>query len=82
MTAEEAKKRDQKEEEFKKNGKKAPWLSKKGGAKSFDKGKNDDHKKGKTVKFDPTVPKKDVPCRYFRTADGCSRGDACPFKHA
>ena len=82
LTAEEIKKMDQREEEFKKEGKKAPWLGKKGNAKGRDKDKSNDSKKGKTVKFDPNVPKKDVPCRFFRTAEGCRLGDSCPFKHA
>ena len=82
LTAEEIKKRDQKEEEFKREGKKSPWLGKRGNAKGRDKEKISDSKKGKTVKFDPNVPKKDVPCRFFRTANGCRLGDSCPFKHA
>ena len=83
LTTEEAKKRDQKEADFKKKGKKAPWLSRSGGTKDRNKGKDDIGKrKPKMVKFDPDTPKKDVPCRYFKTAEGCNKGQACPFSHA
>ena len=86
LTAEEAKKRDQREEEFKSKGKKAPWLSRSGGNRDRHKGKTDSGKgKPKAVKFDPNVAKDDsrklVPCRYYKSAEGCSKGQACPFSH-
>ena len=42
----------------------------------------DGQKDKRGVKFDPFTSKKDVPCRYFNTPDGCRIGQACHFKHA
>ena len=86
LTTEEAKKRDQKEDDFKNKGKKAPWLSRSGGNRDRNKGKTDVGKgKPKAVKFDPNISKEDtrwlVPCRYYKTAEGCNKGQLCPFSH-
>ena len=74
------------EDDYKKKGKKAPWLSRSGGNRDRNKGKTDAGKgRPKAVKFDPNISKEDtrkfVPCRFYKTAEGCNKGQACPFSH-
>ena len=49
------------------------------GGKGYGKKGND---KGKGKEKSQPDPRKDKPCRFFRTAGGCSKGSRCPFSHS